>query len=87
MDIFEIGEEVKRARQALGMTQEQVAGIAGISRVRLVQLENGAINEMKFGNVLAVLSALDLTLRVGADNGGRPVLEDLQKDQEERPGF
>ncbi|MCW3782932.1 helix-turn-helix domain-containing protein [Defluviimonas salinarum] len=83
MDLFDISDRIREARKARGLTQEELAERAGLSRVRLNQLENGAVFDMKFGSVMSVLEALDLTLRIGTANAGRPTLDDLQREQEE----
>ena len=85
MDIFDIGEEVKRRRKERGMTQAQLAEAAGLSRGRIVDLENGNLFEMRFGRLVSVLNALDLDFRVGEHNSGRPVFEELRESREEDP--
>lgn len=81
MDIFDYGERVREERKARGMTQDELAEKAGLSRGRLNRIENGQIFDMKFATVVAVLEALDLSLRIGTANAGRPTLDDLQEEQ------
>ena len=40
--LHKIGAQLRRARQAAGLTQEQVAELAGISRPRYRDIETGA---------------------------------------------
>lgn len=88
MDLFEISERVREQRKALGLTQAELAERAGISRVRVSQLEAGAHFDMRFSTVMAVLEALDLTLRLGTANAGRPTLDDIQNERDsDTPGF
>lgn len=80
MDIFELGERVREERRARGLTQEELGQKAGLSRVRIGQLESGQLYDMKFSSVMSVLNELDLTFRIGPLNAGRPVLDDLLEE-------
>jgi transcriptional regulator with XRE-family HTH domain len=91
MDLFDIGEAIRSSRKAQQMTQAELAEKAGISRPRLNQLESGAIFDVRFGTLIAVLTALDLDVRLVSANGGRPTLDELQVRNDDgddiRPGF
>lgn len=88
MDLIEIGEIIRSKRRHQGMTQEELGKRAGLSRVRISQLETGRIFDMKFGNVIDVLGALGLDLRISSHNAGRPVFEELleRNDRDGIPG-
>lgn len=83
MDLLEIGEIVQTHRKERGWTQQQLADAARISRVRVNRLESGAVFDMNFGSVVSVLNALDLDLKVGDHNAGRPTLDDMQAEEED----
>ena len=83
MDLFDLTDKIKTARKAKQMTQQDLANLAGISRVRLNQLESGNIFDVRFGTVAAILSALDLDFRVITANAGRPTFEELQAENEQ----
>lgn len=83
LDIIDLGERVKEARRAKRMTQARLAEIVGISRTRVIAFELGYAPELSFRSVLLMLNAVDLDLRLGAYNHGRPTLEDLRREQEE----
>jgi transcriptional regulator with XRE-family HTH domain len=88
MDLFDIGERVRKERKLRKLTQEELGDLAGVSRVRINHLETGAALEMGIGNVLNVLNALNLDLKMTDFNQGRPTLDDLreeQKAQQEEP--
>ncbi|MEP3667791.1 MAG: helix-turn-helix transcriptional regulator [Roseibium sp.] len=88
MDLFDIGERVREERKARKMTQSDLAEAAGVSRVRVNQLEAGNVFDMRFGSVSAVLEALDLSFRIGSANSGRPTLDDIQQERDDDgPGF
>ena len=66
MDLEELGQAIRRARLAQGLTQDQLAQTAGLTRVTLNQLENGLIRELGVRKLNTLLSQLDLTLSVDA---------------------
>lgn len=82
MDIYDISDTVRDARKARGMTQQHLADTAGLSRSRLNRFEAGEVTDMNFGTVLGLLNALDMDLRVGPYNAGRPTIEDITRENE-----
>lgn len=69
--IHEIGRKVREARKGQRLTQDGLACVCGVSHCRIEALENGRVNDMQLGNVLAILSALGLTLQI-AEQGSEP---------------
>jgi transcriptional regulator with XRE-family HTH domain len=57
----DLGNLVREKRQAAGMTQRQLAALAGVSRLWLVHLEAGH-RGAEFGRVLQLVASLDLAL-------------------------
>lgn len=82
MDLYDISETVQNARKARGLTQQQLADTSGLSRNRLNRFEAGQVSDMNFGTVLALLNALDLDLRIGPYNAGRPTIEDITREND-----
>lgn len=70
MRINELGQEIRQARLARGLTQAQLAAAAGLSRETLNLLESGLVRDLGVRKVLAVLEHLGLTLAVQL--GARP---------------
>jgi transcriptional regulator with XRE-family HTH domain len=66
LTLEELGQAVRRARLARGLTQAQLAETAGLTRVTLNQLENGLIRDLGVRKLSRVLTQLDLTLSVDA---------------------
>lgn len=64
MNLEELGQAIRRARLARGLTQARLAQTAGLTRVTLNQLENGLIRELGVRKLSALLNQLDLTLSV-----------------------
>ena len=57
----DLGNLVREKRQAAGMTQRQLAALAGVSRLWLVHVEAGH-RGAEFGRVLQRVASLDLAL-------------------------
>lgn len=70
MRVQELGHEIRRARLARGMTQAELASVAGISRPTLNLLESGLIRDLGVRKVLGVLDRLGLEL--SWQSGGHP---------------
>ena len=62
MKLHEIGEHARDARAALGLTQAQVARLAGLSRTTVNQLESGVLLDLGYSKLLNLLSILGLDL-------------------------
>lgn len=79
-DLVELGQAVRQRRTELGLNREQLAVQAVVSRARIEALENGRAVEMGFRNLMQILNAIGLDLRLTELNRRRPTLEDLQKE-------
>jgi transcriptional regulator with XRE-family HTH domain len=64
MRLQELGNEIRKARQAQGLTQAELAARAGLSRETLNLLENGLVRELGARKVLNVLNTLGLEIAV-----------------------
>ncbi len=81
-DLLELGDLIKKTRQAQKLTQGELVRRAGLSRARLDALENGRISDIGFKKLKRVLNALGLDLRRTELNLSRPTLEDLIAEDE-----
>jgi len=59
-----VGQAVRAARSASGMTQRELATRAGVSRRWLIDLEAGRSQRSELGLLLATLRALGLSLTI-----------------------
>ncbi len=75
-----IGQTVRQARREKRLSQDRLSQLSGVSRARIAALEGDKITDITFGNLLNILHALDLDLRVVALSRKRPTLEDLQAE-------
>lgn len=80
-DIQEIGEELYRRRKMLGLSQQQVAGANGMSRVTLSRFENGKLPEIGIRKVMTICATLGLELTI-KDASQRPTLQELITERE-----
>ncbi len=68
----EVGENIRKRREHLSMTQEELSEAAHINRNTLSKLENGEIeySEIKLGQFMRLLNALnvDMSYILGAEN-------------------
>lgn len=72
LDVAAIGEQVRRARKAMGLRQDELAAAAGVGLRFLVELENGK-STVQLGKTLDVLAATGLDIQlVSRAQDGRP---------------
>jgi transcriptional regulator with XRE-family HTH domain len=62
MNLNEIGRTVRARRSELGLTQDQLAHLSGLSRQTLVGLENGTLGDLGVNRAGHVLSVLGLDI-------------------------
>jgi transcriptional regulator with XRE-family HTH domain len=62
MRLEELGHAMRQARLGRGLTQAQLAAMAGLSRTTVNQLENGVASDVGVKRVQAILEKLGLTL-------------------------
>lgn len=68
-----VAQKVAAARAERGLTQAELAALAGVHRVTLCNLESGKVKELGLTKVQAILSCLDLKLDIVStpSNDGR----------------
>lgn len=74
MNLANIGKTIHSCRLQKGLSQDRLAKLAGLSRVTLNQLENGALNEIGYNKLLAVLASLELDLEPKTEHGPKNAL-------------
>ena len=72
LDAIEVGYAIKDRRAELGLTQEQLARLSGVSKRCLWSLEMGQIPGVQLDKLLAVLGALGLDLSISVDEHAVP---------------
>jgi len=87
MDIWDLGQAVRKTRKAMGLTQQELANRAGVARGRIDGLENERLADIGFVTLSKILEALDMDIRLTTFNGNRPTLDDLQDDNEKEDGY
>jgi transcriptional regulator with XRE-family HTH domain len=80
-----IGQAVRQKRREKRLSQDRLSELSGVSRARIAALEGDKIIDITYGNLLNILHALDLDLRIVPLSRQRPTLEDLQAEQGDEP--
>ena len=62
MNLTEIGQRIRGRREELGLSQDRVAKLGGLSRVTINQLETGSIGDLGGSKLLNLLDLLGLAL-------------------------
>jgi transcriptional regulator with XRE-family HTH domain len=64
-NLREIGQLVGQRREALGLSQQRLAKLAGLSRATINQLENGALADLGVSKLANLMDLLGLQLQAG----------------------
>lgn len=80
MDLSEIGQLLKAARQKAGLTQADLAEPLGMSRATISSLESGRCEELGVVKLAALLELVGLELTV-TQRRTRPTLDDLRAER------
>jgi transcriptional regulator with XRE-family HTH domain len=84
-NLSSIGQRIRQSRRGKRLSQERLSQLSGVSRARIAALEGDKITDITFGNLLNILHALDLDLRLVPLNRQRPTLEELRADDGDMP--
>lgn len=76
----ELGEAVAARRQALGLKQGLVAGLAGVAQESLSRFERGHVAEFGARKLMAVLAVLGLELQF-TEAGASGSLDELRRER------
>lgn len=76
--LFEIGVHIRQERKKRKLTQAQLAGLLGMSRSTISQIENGSVQDIGVRKLIRILEILNLELRVRTA-GLPPTLDELRE--------
>lgn len=82
IDHEDISKAVVKQRKLLGLSQQQLADKAGVSRQLIAKFETGRQPELGTMRLLRILHAVQLDLRISSLNKNRPTLDDLLAEEE-----
>ncbi len=83
MGLFaEIGLAVRTRRCDIGLTQERVAQLSGLSRATISQIENGTIKDLSVARSARLLAVLGLSIHVSA---ARPKCTSIERKSKTSP--
>lgn len=78
MKLDELGMKIKVLRKERGLTQDELAKLAGISRVTLGKLERDQLGSITLRTIDIILDALEYELDIKRKNSfGLPSLDEL----------
>jgi transcriptional regulator with XRE-family HTH domain len=77
--LFEIGEHIRQERKKRKLSQAKLAGLLGMSRTTISQIENGTIQDIGIRKIIRILEILDLELRTRSA-GSPPTLDELREE-------
>lgn len=77
-----LGAALRQARSERGLTQAAVAALAGVPRLKVIQVEagDGRVASRYYAQVAAALGQ-----RLGLQPARRPTLEELQREAAQSP--
>jgi transcriptional regulator with XRE-family HTH domain len=78
--LFPIGKEIRLARKARKLSQEQLSVALGMSRTTIGQIERGTVQDIGVRKLIRILEYLGLELRV-RPAGRPPTLEELREEK------
>ena len=79
MNLIELSEVFKSARLAAGLTQREVAKVAGVGAILVSRFERAALAEMGAVRLMALLRAVGLELYT-RPQGQRRTLNDIARE-------
>ncbi|PZO15475.1 MAG: transcriptional regulator [Burkholderiales bacterium] len=62
MNLFELGRLVQIRREALGLSQDRLAKLSGLSRATINQLENGTLVDLGAAKLIGLLNLVGIEL-------------------------
>ena len=71
MNLLEIGTLVRERREALGLSQERLARLSGLSRATINQLENGTLVDLGVSKLANLMNLVGLRIEAGAREAPR----------------
>lgn len=74
MNLADIGHLVQQRRQAIGLSQDRLAKLSGLSRATIHQLEAGTIKDLGAAKLMVLLNLLGLQLGATAQQRPRNAL-------------
>lgn len=83
MNLAELGEVFRQARIEADLTQQQVADLSGVPRVRISRFETGMLPELGAVKMISLFDAVGLDI-LARSRGHRRTLDDVPHDVEER---
>ena len=79
MNLYDIGTKIKMLRKEQKLTQQQLAELAGLSRVTLGKIERGELGSVSLKSVDIIINKLGYEFDMSVKSGfGLPTLDMLE---------
>ena len=72
LEMFLIGEAIKRTRQQKNLTQDELGKLVGVQKAQISRIENG--KNLTFATVIKLFKAMGVSARLEIDNLGKVAL-------------
>ncbi len=72
INMFLIGEAIKRARQAKNLTQEELGKLVGVQKAQISRIENG--KNLTFSTVIKLFKAMGISAKLEIGKLGKVAL-------------
>jgi len=72
LDMFLIGEAIKKARQAQNLTQEDLGKLVGVQKAQISRIENG--KNLTFATVIRLFKAMGISAKLEIGDLGKIAL-------------
>lgn len=72
LELFFIGEAIKRARQEKNLTQEELGKLVGVQKAQISRIESG--KNLTFATVIKLFKAMGISARLEIDRLGKVAL-------------
>src|SRR6516225_1145993 len=82
MNLAELGEAFRQARIAANLTQQEVARLSGVPRVRISMFETGMLPELGAVKMISLFEAVGLEV-LARRRGHQRTLDDVRHDIDE----
>jgi len=78
-----IGQYIRQERKKRKMTQAALAGLLGMSRTTIGQIEHGTVQDIGIRKLIRILEILELELRVHLADSP-PTLDELREEDDQQ---
>jgi len=83
MNMYDIGQEIFKARKAKGWSQQKLADYSGLSRSSISLIESGSVTDLGLRRIINLCNVLSLEVTV-TPKGSPKSLNDMKQEEHEQ---